>query len=263
MALMHKTQYALICVHLCSAQEQFSQQHRTSERLATIFPFMPRETLLACGIFRPHINSPHFMFENIKKRKKTPHHSITATSIHQGKQQRQGNTGRKCLYMHRNGQENQPKKRQKISKSHPALLTPHLQLQTSQHFVSTWCRCQNFVLAAIQGFLLLDRRTAGVLKAAMPCNLLCQCSAGLAANGHSPSAPGRSSSQVILFLSLRTFNFSLLLSKGFILFHTEQAPWIWSTSHQATTSLWTPIPRWQADPSLTPLNASTGKGLNT
>lgn len=176
MALMHKTQYALICVHLCSAQEQFSQQHRTSGRLATIFPFMPRETLLACGIFRPHINSPHFMFENIKKRKKIPHHSITATSIHQGKQQRQGNTGRKCLYMHRNGQENQLKKRQKISKSHPALLTPHLQLQTSQHFVSTWCRCQNFVLAAIQGFLLLRTEgQQGCLK--QPCPAICFASA--------------------------------------------------------------------------------------
>lgn len=94
------------------------------------------------------------------KRKKPHHHSITAaTSIHQGKQQRQGNTGRKCLYTHRNSQENQLQKRQKTSKSQPALLTPHLQLQTSQNFISAWCRCQNFVLAAMQGFWSL--RTEG------------------------------------------------------------------------------------------------------
>lgn len=258
MALIHKTQYAFICIHLCLVQEQSSQQHRTSGRLAKIFPFMPRATFLACGIFHPHIISPHFMFES-KEEKKPHHHSITAaTSIHQGKQQRQGNTGRKCLYMHRNSQENQLMKGQKISKSHPALLTPHLQLQIGLDFVSTWSRCQNFVLAAIQGFLFLG--TAGMVQAAMPCCLLCQCSTGLAANGHSPSAPGCSCSQVILFLSLRTFHFSLLLSKGFIPLHREEVPWIWSSSHQGTTSLLTPIPRWQADPSLTPLHPSTGKG---
>lgn len=61
--------------------------------------------------------------------------------------------------MHRNSQENQLMKRQKISKSHPTLLTPHLQLQTSQDFVSTRSKSQNFVLASIQGFLLL--RTEG------------------------------------------------------------------------------------------------------
>lgn len=173
---MHKTQYAFICVHLCLVQEECSQQHRTSGRLAKIFPSMPRATLLACGIFHPHINSPHLMFEN--KEEKT-HHSITAaTSIHQGKQQRQGNTGRKCLYMQGIRQENQPMKRQKINKSHPALLTPHLQLQTSQAFVSPCCRCQNIILAAIQGFWLLRTdRQQGWLKE--PCPAVCFASAPL------------------------------------------------------------------------------------
>lgn len=46
-----------------------------------------------------------------------------------------------------------------------------------------------------------------MVKAAMFCSSLCQCSTGLAANGHSPSAPGCSSSQLILFLSLGTFHF--------------------------------------------------------
>lgn len=59
------------------------------------------------------------------KMKKPHHHSITAaTSIHRGKQQRQGNTGRKCLCTHKNCQENQPMKRQKISKSHPPCSPP-------------------------------------------------------------------------------------------------------------------------------------------
>lgn len=73
--------------------------------------------------------------------------------------------------MHRNGQENQLMKRQKISKAYPALLNPHLQLQTSLDFVSTCFRCQNFVLAAIQGFLLL--RTEGQLGwLKQPCSAL-------------------------------------------------------------------------------------------
>lgn len=109
--------------------------------------------------------------------------------------------------MHRNSQENQLMKRQKIIKSHPALLTPHLQLQTSQDFVSIWCRCQNFLPAAIQAArglcspqteekqaVALGSRIAWMVRIAMSCYLLCLWSTRLATNncqrGNSPSARG-------------------------------------------------------------------------
>ena len=202
-----------MCFGLCPSLLGTRTVQPTAEdfrKVGRVLPLHARGNTSCLWHFPPHthINSPHFMLENKKKRKTTHHHSILATSIHQGKQQRQGNTGRKYLHMHRNSQENQLMKRQKISKSHPTLLTPHLQLQTSQDFVSTWCRCQNFLLAAIQaprGFcspqaegkqaVALGSRIARMVK--MPCYLLCLWSTGLAANnchrGNDPSARGCSS----------------------------------------------------------------------
>lgn len=195
-----------MCFELCPSLLGTRTVQPSAEDFRKI-PFMPEETFLAFGIFPTHINSPHFMLENQKERKKPHHHSITAPSIHQGKQQRQGNTGRKCLHMHRNSQENQLMKRQKISKSHPALLTPHLQLQTSQDFVSTWCRCQTSCRQPSRDFcspqaegkqaVALGSRIAWMVKIAMPSHLLCLRSTRLAADncrrGNSPSARGCSS----------------------------------------------------------------------
>lgn len=44
---------------------------RTVQSAAEIISFMPGETLLAFGIFLPHINSPYFMLENKRRREKT------------------------------------------------------------------------------------------------------------------------------------------------------------------------------------------------
>jgi len=98
--------------------------------------------------------------------------------------------------MHRNSQENQLMKSQKTSKSHPALLSSHSQLQTSQDFVSAWCRCQTFppatrhpgspalLLPQAEGeqAVALGSRAARMVKMAVPCCLLRVRSTGLAAN---------------------------------------------------------------------------------
>lgn len=258
MALIHKTQYAFICIHLCLVQEQSSQQHRTSGRLAKIFPFMPRATFLACGIFHPHIISPHFMFES-KEEKKAPSSFNNSSNINSPGETTKAGEHREEMFIHAQEQPRKPTDERTENKqippcpAHPpppAANRPGLCVNLEQ--VPKLCPGSHPGV-----FVPRDSR---MVQAAMPCCLLCQCSTGLAANGHSPSAPGCSCSQVILFLSLRTFHFSLLLSKGFIPLHREEVPWIWSSSHQGTTSLLTPIPRWQADPSLTPLHPSTGKG---
>lgn len=146
-------------------------------------------------------------------------------------------------------------KRQKISKSHPALLTPHLQLQTSQDFVSTRSKCQNFVLASIQGFLLL--RTEGqqgcwsshALLFALPVlhSLLLMATVPV----HRAALPLKS----FWFLSLRALHLSLLFSKGFILLHREQVPRSWSTKHPC----WHPFQGVRQSPAWLPWMLPLGK----
>lgn len=234
-----------------------SQQLRTSGRLAKIFPVTPSATFLACGIFHPHINSPHFMFEN--REEKTPSSFNNSSNINSPGEITKAGEHREEMFIHAQEQPRKPtdeKTENKQNPPYPAHPPPPAANQPGLcvNQVQEPKLCPGIHPGV---FAPQDRGTAGVPK--QPCPAICSASAPLlAANGHSPSALGCSPSQIILFLSLRALHLSLLFSKGFIL--PPQRAGTLDLEHQVTSSLLTPIPRWQAVPSLTALNASTGKG---